>query len=175
MQGAVPSRLAEDERERRFAGRRWLVLATFLTALAVLGALLWGALKPESSPSSSGAAVIASSPGRPDSFSLSGSRVVITGLYRDNGREVVILTNQGGAGQDISNWRLCNPHGGQCFIFPTGYRLEPGSSLRVYSGEQIEELPPAAMKWAQVQMWPEPHGRVVLVDERGREVSGYAY
>jgi len=119
--------------------------------------------QPTSSPGSTG-----------DSFS--GSRVFITGLHRTEAGEevIVILTNQGGASQVLSGWRLCKGEE-DCFSFPEGFLLEPGVSVRIWSGKAKPKEVLLGLHWTEQEMGREPHAWIVLRDASGEIASRFEY
>ncbi len=107
-------------------------------------------------------------------YSFSGGRVAITGLRRAEAGGEVILTNQGGASQVLSGWYLCKGEE-KCFSFPEGFLLEPGVSVRIWSGRAEPKEALLGFHWTEQEMWSEPHACIVLRDASGEIVSRFEY
>lgn len=107
-------------------------------------------------------------------YSFSGGRVSITGLRLTEEGEEVILTNQGGASQALSSWRLCKGEE-ECFVFPEGFLLEPGVSVRIWSGRTKPSEAFLGLHWTEQTIWKESRASVVLRDASGEIVSRFEY
>jgi hypothetical protein len=48
-------------------------------------------------------------------------------------QEYVVITNKGNHKQSLANWRL-RDRANHVFLFPSGFKLKPGKSVRVHTG-----------------------------------------
>lgn len=112
----------------------------------------------------------------------SAPRVVIAAINPSGRDEYVTVTNRGGADQDLSRWtiqsyseRTCQPEPNQIFLFPPGYVLAAGTSVRVHSGQGAIDNPPSDLLWTRDYIWNNNGDRGDLRTPDGQVVSSYAY
>lgn len=105
--------------------------------------------------------------------------VVISDIFFDGAvprvesDEYVVITNQGGASVNLTDWRLNAGDSGQNFVFPD-INLRPGDSCRVYTDEVHEEY--CGLSFASAQaVWANDGQCGTLYNNAGVEVSRYCY
>ncbi len=107
-----------------------------------------------------------------------GSKVVLQAV--DLVGEVVTIANLGDASQDMSRWTLLSVQGNQRFIFPSGFTLAPGATVKVISGPNGYYAPPAVLQWLKTDgtpyvayVWNDAGDPAVLYDNQGNVVSTF--
>lgn len=110
------------------------------------------------------------------------SSIAITSMNYVGGDEVVAVTNQGKAPLSLDGWRLqsyggspCRPVAAQVFVFPAGYVLNAGASVRIHSGPQAADNPPADLKWTEDTVWSNNGDRADLLNADGTLMTSLAY
>ncbi|MDO8751026.1 MAG: lamin tail domain-containing protein [Dehalococcoidia bacterium] len=109
---------------------------------------------------------------------LQGSKVVLQGV--DLVGEVVTLVNQGDAPQNMSGWVLFSVVGEQRFVFPSGFTLASGATVKVTSGDNAYADPPNVLQWLKADgmpskafIWNNASDPAVLYDNQGNVVSTF--
>lgn len=87
--------------------------------------------------------------------------------------EVVTIKNTGSSDVDMSGWVLVSEVGNQSYTFPYGYILKAGATVRVWSGRNAKDNPPADLKWTGSYIWNNDGDPGVLKDASGNVVSRY--
>ncbi len=87
----------------------------------------------------------------------------ITGV--DTEGEVVSVKNPAEGSFDLSGWRLVAEPGGQAFVFPDGFVLGPGETVRIWSGPGAGEALPKDLKWCEEEVWKQDVGAALLYDD----------
>lgn len=92
--------------------------------------------------------------------------------------EVVTIANLGDASQDMSRWTLLSVTGNQRFLFPSGFTLASGATVKVTSGPNGYYAPPAVLQWlnsdgtpSKAFIWNNDGDPAVLYDNQGNVVS----
>ena len=101
--------------------------------------------------------------------------VAIVQVFNSGYKEYVEITNKGEAERDMSDWTLSGSKGEEDFCFPTGYVLAVGGTVRVHSGKDGVNAPPADIYWTDKNVWNNAGERVSLRDATGRVVSEFRY
>ncbi|MBC7341126.1 MAG: S-layer homology domain-containing protein [Clostridia bacterium] len=96
------------------------------------------------------------------------SEVKITG--KDLAAEVVTVTNKGSTAVNLQGWKLVSEAGNQTYIFPA-VTLQPGASVRVWSGPNAKDSPPTDLKWTTANIWNKSGDPAALYDAAGRLVD----
>ncbi len=104
-----------------------------------------------------------------------GADVAITEVHADGLEEWVIVTNRGQISQPLSGWALASLHGFAVFLFPPGTVLDPGSQVRVLSGEGAAPTSAQDLLWVRESVWSDRSDTVLLFDNLGREVARLSY
>ncbi|MFH1141975.1 MAG: lamin tail domain-containing protein [Chloroflexota bacterium] len=106
------------------------------------------------------------------------SKVVLQGV--DLVGEVVTLVNQGDVPQNMSGWVLFSVVGEQRFVFPSGFTLAPGASVKVTSGPNGYYDPPSVLQWLKVDgmpsiayIWNDAGDPATLKNAQGNVVSSF--
>ena len=99
----------------------------------------------------------------------------ITQLRYDTADEYVEITNQGGEAQVMTGWRIQSVVGGQWYAFPDGYVLAPGAVVRVHSGPEAPNNPPADLLWGYAYVWLNEGDKAVLYDDADQEIDSACY
>ncbi len=87
--------------------------------------------------------------------------------------EYVQVTNQGGASQLMSGWKIVSVRAGQSYSFPS-VSIAPGQSCRVYTNEIHPEWCSLSFG-SRTAIWNNKGDRANLVDPSGRVVSSVGY
>ena len=119
----------------------------------------------------------------PDACRIDGeSSVVISTIEfdapgRDNERpneEWIAITNVGSDSVDLSGWSVRDESTRNRFSFPTGFRLNPGETVRVRSGCGTDGT--RDLYWcARDPVWTNTGDRGFLVNPQGQFVDTFAY
>jgi cardiolipin synthase len=99
----------------------------------------------------------------------------IEALQYDTSDEYVQITNHGTASEDMTGWRIHSVVGDQWYDFPAGYTLGAGVSVRVHSGPDALDNPPADLLWGYAYIWRNEGDKAVLYDDLGQEVDSSCY
>jgi eukaryotic-like serine/threonine-protein kinase len=89
--------------------------------------------------------------------------------------EYILLQNQGAAPQDMSGWYIESTVGPQTFIFPTGFVLAPGASVRIESYTGAKNDPPQALLWSPDAIWNNAGDQAILRNAAGKTISSKCY
>jgi hypothetical protein len=96
--------------------------------------------------------------------------------------EYVLVRNVGIAAQALTGWVIqsadgtsCNLLASQVYHFPTGYVLAAGADVRVTSGPDAGNNPPAILRWTMANIWANGGDRGELRDDAGHVISSYRY
>ncbi|NGN96218.1 lamin tail domain-containing protein [Grimontia sp. S25] len=93
---------------------------------------------------------------------------------RTEGDEFVELTNVSESIVDIDGWRLKATRNDAVFVFPKGVKLEPSSSIRVFTNKAPLDLNEFSFN-SPSAIWNNQRGGCKLLDYKDREVSSYHY
>lgn len=99
----------------------------------------------------------------------------ITALEYAGSDEYVEITNLGPLDEVMTGWQLSS--GGQKtpYTFPSGYTLAPGATVRVHSGRDAVDNPPADLKWSGSYLWNNSGDEARLYDAAGNLVDSWPY
>jgi hypothetical protein len=96
--------------------------------------------------------------------------------------EVITIANQGTTPQEMTGWSIqsyggasCQPVADQVYSFPVGYTLTAGQSVRVHSGPDAVNNPPADLFWTTGNIWNDGSDRGDLRAPGGSVVDSYGY
>jgi hypothetical protein len=99
--------------------------------------------------------------------------------------EVLTLTNLTGTPQDLTGWYIYSHDGttpptcplvpAQLFTFPSGYILNPGQSVQIYSGPGGINNPPSQLIWTGAAIWNNTGDICTLYNNVGTLMSIYVY
>jgi hypothetical protein len=96
--------------------------------------------------------------------------------------EYVMIQNTGAEAVDLSGWSIqsyggnsCQPVPEQVFVFPGGFQLAPGASVRVHSGPAAFGNPPGDLLWTTENIWNNAGDRADLRDASGQVVNTWGY
>jgi competence protein ComEC len=85
--------------------------------------------------------------------------------------EYVEITNPTGGSVDLTGWSLLSDKGNQTFCFPSGFSLQSGQTVRVYSGTSQAEAS-GGLFWTEKKIWHDKKADgATLLDPFGREVA----
>ena len=99
----------------------------------------------------------------------------ITALQYAGRDEYVEVTNDGPSAQNLTGWRIQSVVGDQWYTFPSNYVLEAGSRVRVHSGPDALDDPPAHLKWTGAYIWNNDGDEARLIHNMGVEQSRRGY
>jgi competence protein ComEC len=99
----------------------------------------------------------------------------ITTLSGTSIPEHVIITNTGGAAQDMTGWRLVSAIGPQTFFFPNGYSLAAGATVGIESYTGATSNPPAVLLWTTSPIWNNDGDRAELYSNTNVLVDSECY
>ena len=89
------------------------------------------------------------------------------------------IANRGDAPVDVSGWHLYGSKDDKSlvddFFFPSGFTLQPGQVVRLHSGKDGVDAPPADIYWTQKCVWNNKGETVYLEDAAGNLVDTYSY
>jgi hypothetical protein len=107
---------------------------------------------------------------------------IIAGISYSGRDEYITITNQGAAGQVLTDWSIqsyvgetCQPSADQIYHFPSGYTLAAGASVRVHSGPDAVSNPPSDLRWTTGYIWDNNGDRGDLRSPSGQVVDSYGY
>ena len=76
----------------------------------------------------------------------------------------------------MSGWKIHGVIGDQWLCDSSaGYVLAAGASVRVHSGPDAFENPPADLLWGYAYIWRNDGDEAVLYDDAGRVVDSHSY
>jgi hypothetical protein len=161
------------------------ILATAVLALLLLsGCSLGGSLDegvqpgqtrlPTDTPLPPTATPIPTDTPVPTATAAPGS-VAIVQVFNSGYKEYVEISNKGEADRDLSGWTVSGSKGEEGYVFPAGYVLGVGSTMRVHSGKDGVNDPPSDIYWTDKNLWNNSGETVYLNDATGRVVSKYTY
>jgi hypothetical protein len=111
-----------------------------------------------------------------------GAELRITGIQAAGSDEYVEITNQGMDSQVMTGWSIqsysgtsCQPVDSQIFDFPAGFSLPGGQSVRVHSGQNALDSPPADLFWTEASVWNDTGDRGDLRSTGGDLIDTYGY
>lgn len=110
----------------------------------------------------------------PTATAVPGS-VAIVQVFNAGYKEYVEITNQGQGDRDMSGWTVSGSRGEEGYVFPNGYVLAAGSTMRVHSGKDGVSAPPVDIYWTDKNLWNNAGETVYLRDATGRVVSELTY
>jgi beta-lactamase superfamily II metal-dependent hydrolase len=99
----------------------------------------------------------------------------ITALQYSAPDEYVEVTNHGPAAQDVTDWKIQSVVGDQWYTFPASYTLAAGSWVRVHSGPDALDNPPAHLRWSGAYIWSNDGDEARLFDDEGLERGRWRY
>ena len=99
----------------------------------------------------------------------------IEALQYETTDEYVQITNRGDASQDMTGWRIHSVTGDQWYDFPAAYTLAAGASVRVHSGPDALDNPPADLLWALAHIWRNEGDKAILYDNSNTEIDSFCY
>ena len=88
--------------------------------------------------------------------------------------EYVEFLNQSAEVEDMTGWKLVSLIGGQTFVFPTGFTMQPEQTCRVYTNEYHPESCGLSFGSGSA-IWNNSGDIAVILDAQGQEVSRYSY
>lgn len=164
--------------------RTIVLLTTAIVLVAVSGCTLGGAVDemmqsnataaPTNTPLPPTATPIPTDTPVPTPTAALGS-VAIVQVFNAGYKEYVEITNKGEADRDLSGWTLEGSKGEEGYVFPKGYVLATGETVRVHSGKDGVNAPPSDIYWTDKNLWNNDGEKVFLKDATGRAVSEFTY
>lgn len=103
------------------------------------------------------------------------ANLLITFISYDSSNEYVSIRNDGAAGQIMTSWSLLSVVGSQSYYFPFGYTLAPGATVRIHSGPNATNNPPASLLWTNAYIWNNDGDKAILYNAQGQPVDTYCY
>jgi endonuclease YncB( thermonuclease family) len=101
--------------------------------------------------------------------------VQIVKVYNEGRKEYVEIANLGTAAATVGGWSVSGSKGDERYRFPDGYTLGPGTKVRLHSGENGVDAPPADIWWVKKCVWNNKGETVFLWDSSGAEADSYGY
>ena len=100
----------------------------------------------------------------------------LTALHYASADEYVEVTNHGPAAQDVSGWTLHSRGQKYPVRVPRGYVLPAGASVRIHSGPEALDNPPADLLWSRrYYFWNNDGDEATLYDAEGRLIDRRGY
>ena len=99
----------------------------------------------------------------------------IEALRYDTSDEYVQIANRGTASQDMTGWRIHSVVGNQWYNFPAGYTLAADATVRVHSGLDAFENPPADLLWGHAYIWSNDGDQAILYDAADQPIDDHCY
>ena len=96
-------------------------------------------------------------------------------MFNSGRKEYVEIANRGTADQDMSGWSVTGSKGDERYTFPPGYVLAAGAVVRLHSGQNGVDAPPADIYWTTKNVWNNKGETVYLWDSQGNLVDTYSY
>jgi competence protein ComEC len=84
--------------------------------------------------------------------------------------EIVVIENTGNSSQNLTGWKVEDDGPTYTFNFPSGFSLEPGSSVELISGESGDDTD-KAIYWNNRVVWNNDGDTASLFNSRGQLVS----
>lgn len=86
--------------------------------------------------------------------------------------QYVEITNSGTIAADLSGWKLKSLAKGKKYFFPTGIKLQPGQSIKVYNNK-YEAASGGFLFYSEWGVWKNKGDTATLVDAEGNDVSTF--
>jgi competence protein ComEC len=89
--------------------------------------------------------------------------------------EYVEIASRSETDRDITDWTVSGSKGEETFVFPPGYVLAAGVTIRLHSGKEGLDAPPGDIYWTDKTIWNNDGETVYLKDASGTVISQYRY
>ena len=104
------------------------------------------------------------------SVTSASSNIRITSIDCKSKPEIVVIENTGDVSQDLTGWKVEDDGPKYTFNFPAGFSLEPGSLVKLISGESGDNSN-ETIYWNSRTVWNNDGDTASLFDSSGRLVS----
>ena len=84
--------------------------------------------------------------------------------------EIVVIENTGNSSQNLTGWKIEDDGPKYTFNFPSGFSLEPGSSVELISGESEDDTDKTIF-WNNSSVWNNNGDTASLFDSSGQLAS----